>query len=348
MTGRTFSPNSVLPPISGTENDGCDEVLQSNSKDNLRLITQHVMDEVLSAEQKTQSLLDDLWRKMAEQVEKEKIKCKKQLDEMSSQLGAAKHELAQAKKLETSLVEQQNHMSVEMVAEKKERDKSAAELKSMKEKLSSLLTRISEADNTIERMKNEVASTKSHYQNDIEQRDKTIHDNQDKVKILNDKVQKLQEQLKAEKEASKKIQQTFEGEASKKASDGKRLAAEIAKLKSQLHNSNTSLAEAQAEIEKLRSQLKRQHEAAETNNGLLNKQHATVVKTLQKKIESLEKEIDNLNMRYQLQIESLKEQLLQASQSSKGHYLDARIQFLTHQNRKEKEKLNKEVKNAVL
>ena len=66
---------------------------------------------------------------VAEQVEKEKIKCKKQLDEMSSQLGAAKHELAQAKKLETSLVEQQNHMSVEMVAEKKERDKSAAELK---------------------------------------------------------------------------------------------------------------------------------------------------------------------------------------------------------------------------
>lgn len=53
-------------------------------------------------------------------------------------------------------------------------------------------------------------------------------------------------------------------------------------------------------------------------------------------------------MRYQLQIgkitvfksywylllcpvESLKEQLSQATQSSKGHYLDARIQFLTHQ-----------------
>jgi len=51
-----------------------------------------------------------------------------------------------------------------------------------------------------------------------------------------------------------------------------------------LHSSNTSLAEAQAEIQKLRSQLKQQHEAAETNNGLLNKQHATIVKSLQKKV----------------------------------------------------------------
>ena len=66
---------------------------------------------------------------MAEQVENEKVKCKKQLYEMSSQLGAAKQELAQAKTLEASLVEQQNHMSVEMAAEKKARDKSASELK---------------------------------------------------------------------------------------------------------------------------------------------------------------------------------------------------------------------------
>lgn len=111
-----------------------------------------------------------------------------------------------------------------------------------------MLTRISEADSTIDRMKNEVASAKSQYQNDIEQRDKTIHDNQDivqlivfiksfivsccwQVKKLNDKVQKLQDQLKTEKEASKKIQQAFEDEASKKVSDGKRLTAEIAKLK---------------------------------------------------------------------------------------------------------------------
>ena len=109
-----------------------------------------------------------------------------------------------------------------------------------------MLTRISEADSTIDRMKNEVASAKSQYHNDIEQRDKTIHDSQDKVQLivdikilysvsqvkkLNDKVQKLQEQLKTEKEASKKIQQAFEGEASKKISDGKRLTAEIAKLK---------------------------------------------------------------------------------------------------------------------
>lgn len=65
---------------------------------------------------------------VAEQVEKEKMKCKKQLDEMTSQVGAAKYELAQAKKLETSLVEQQNHMSVEMAAEKRQRDISAAEL----------------------------------------------------------------------------------------------------------------------------------------------------------------------------------------------------------------------------
>jgi len=51
----------------------------------------------------------------------------------------------------------------------------------MKEKLSTLLTRISEADGTIEEMKNEIATTKSRYQSDVDQRDKTIHDNQDKV-----------------------------------------------------------------------------------------------------------------------------------------------------------------------
>jgi len=51
-----------------------------------------------------------------------------------------------------------------------------------------------------------------------------------------------------------------------------------------LHNSNTSLAEAQAEIQKLRTQLKQQHKTAETNSGLLNKQHAMIVKTLQEKV----------------------------------------------------------------
>lgn len=64
--------------------------------------------------------------------------------------------------------------------------------------------------------------------------------------------------------------------------------------------------------------------------------------------------------------ESLKEQLVQASQGSKDPYLEARIKFLTHQvrgycnndlpftmnyavlqNRKEKDKLTKEVKSLA-
>lgn len=66
---------------------------------------------------------------VAEQVDNEKIKLKKQLDDMSSQLTITKHELAQSKKAEQSLVEQQNQMSIELIAEKRERDKATVEVK---------------------------------------------------------------------------------------------------------------------------------------------------------------------------------------------------------------------------
>ena len=66
---------------------------------------------------------------MAEQVEKEKIKWKEQLDKMNSELDAAKHELSQSKKTEQSLVEQNNQMSIELIAGKREREKATTELK---------------------------------------------------------------------------------------------------------------------------------------------------------------------------------------------------------------------------
>ena len=66
---------------------------------------------------------------VAEQVEKEKIKFKKQLDEISSELITAKHEVAQSKEAEQSLVEQQNQMSIKLIAEKREREKATMEMK---------------------------------------------------------------------------------------------------------------------------------------------------------------------------------------------------------------------------
>ena len=66
---------------------------------------------------------------MAELVEKERIKFKKQLDEMSSELTTAKHEVVQSKKAEQLLVEQQSQMSIELINEKREREKVTKELK---------------------------------------------------------------------------------------------------------------------------------------------------------------------------------------------------------------------------
>lgn len=66
---------------------------------------------------------------VTEQVEKEKIKFKKQLDEMNSELATAKHDLAQSKKAEQLLVEQQNKMSIELISEKREREKATMEVK---------------------------------------------------------------------------------------------------------------------------------------------------------------------------------------------------------------------------
>lgn len=66
---------------------------------------------------------------VAEQVEKEKMKFKKQLDEISSDLVTARHELAQSKKAEELLVEQQNQMSIELITEKREREKATMEMK---------------------------------------------------------------------------------------------------------------------------------------------------------------------------------------------------------------------------
>lgn len=89
--------------------------------------------------------MDELWKKgmlyipewclhsnvatVAEQAEKEKIKFKKQLDEIYSELNTTKHELAQSKKAEQLLVEQQNQMSIELIAEKREREKVTTEMK---------------------------------------------------------------------------------------------------------------------------------------------------------------------------------------------------------------------------
>ena len=66
---------------------------------------------------------------MAELVEKERIKFKKQLDEMSSELTSTKHELVQSKKAEQLLVEQQSQMSIELINEKREREKVTKEMK---------------------------------------------------------------------------------------------------------------------------------------------------------------------------------------------------------------------------
>ena len=57
-------------------------------------------------------------------------------------------------------------------------------------------------------------------------------------------------------------------------------------MQNQLRTSNSSLGESQREIEKLQSQLKRQNESTESDIGLLNKQHAKVVKGLQNKVVS--------------------------------------------------------------
>ena len=66
---------------------------------------------------------------MVEQAETEKIKFKKQLDEISSELVTAKHEVAQSKEAEHLLVEQQNQMSIKLMAEKREREKATMEMK---------------------------------------------------------------------------------------------------------------------------------------------------------------------------------------------------------------------------
>lgn len=66
---------------------------------------------------------------VGEQVEKERIKFKKQMDEMNNELTTAKRELTQSKKAEQLLVEQQNQMSIELVAEKREREKATMEMR---------------------------------------------------------------------------------------------------------------------------------------------------------------------------------------------------------------------------
>lgn len=66
---------------------------------------------------------------VGEQVEKERIKFKKQMDEMNNKLNTAKCELAQSKKAEQLLVEQQNQMSIELIAEKREREKATMEMR---------------------------------------------------------------------------------------------------------------------------------------------------------------------------------------------------------------------------
>ena len=66
---------------------------------------------------------------MGEQVEKERIKFKKQMDETNSKLTTAKCQLAQSKKAEQLLVEQQNQMSIELIAEKREREKATMEMR---------------------------------------------------------------------------------------------------------------------------------------------------------------------------------------------------------------------------
>ena len=71
---------------------------------------------------------------VGEQVEKERIKCKKQMDEMNNELATAKRELTQSKKAEQLLVEQQNQMSIELVAEKREREKATMEMRRWIEK----------------------------------------------------------------------------------------------------------------------------------------------------------------------------------------------------------------------
>lgn len=48
---------------------------------------------------------------------------------MNSELATAKHDLAQSKKAEQLLVEQQNKMSIELISEKREREKAAMEVK---------------------------------------------------------------------------------------------------------------------------------------------------------------------------------------------------------------------------
>ena len=66
---------------------------------------------------------------MAEQVEGEKIKFKKQLDEVSNELVTAKHEVAKSKEAEHLLVEQQHQMSIKLIAEKRELEKATMEMK---------------------------------------------------------------------------------------------------------------------------------------------------------------------------------------------------------------------------
>ena len=177
-----------------------------------------------------------------------------QLTKTNDELRTTKEQLAKVTQQETALVQQNAKMSVELVAGEKGQMVLENELKSVKDQLKLREAEVHKMKDEIEKMKTKHKTATEGLGKEMEEKNKTVKEYQDKVcyimscvsiqpwlktptmsclqvSKMTEKLQKLTKSLAEEKAAAEKLQKSNSSQINQQTSDNRKMALEISKLK---------------------------------------------------------------------------------------------------------------------
>lgn len=188
--------------------------------------------EVEKAETKMQKEMAAVWQKMLETLERRKKEYSSQYDD----------EIRVLKDQVNTILEQKSAVEAQRVDLMAELETSKKKQHQLEEQLQSTKTQLICSRDDLKELKVRFAASEKKYSSEVDlyqtklkEQSDILKEYQDKVITVTGKVQKLSQQIAAEKNSTEKVKKSYSSQISHQSAEAKKMALELSKLKV-LHN----------------------------------------------------------------------------------------------------------------
>ncbi|XP_011402817.1 PREDICTED: myosin heavy chain, embryonic smooth muscle isoform-like [Amphimedon queenslandica] len=353
---RVLSPvrcsSKPLPPIAlETDNTdgmskGSSHMFLEQSKVEVEESMKHLLTEAQTVEAKIHRGIEVLWQRMQDLLEHKSQEMQQQVTSLKEELSESEGKLSRLSAQEAALVQQSAKASTQLTKEERKRKDLEQSISGLQAKLDASQKELNALTLHFKDREKAQKEEVQKLQSQLEEKTSALKDYQMKIKQLTEKMNLLTKDLTHEKSSSEKQHRNTSDQLAQQTSENRKLMLEISKLKGTLASTVSSLTACKEEKKKLEQALHLQEQDHEITIGRMNKKHASVTKELEEQIAALKKELELLNKQYAIDAEFYKQQLMEnekelatlralAKNSNSDSYLEARIQFLRHQNLQE-------------